>query len=423
MPSSRAKKRILAILVGVASAVPVAELVCRVNALFPGSAWDSARAEAFFEARSLPQVAYEMRVYGGPDQHVSEADALPYVHPYTGWTNAATDALAARMVDETSGDGEAHFDVLLLGGSVAGNMSERAVPRLVAAVQADPGFAGRQMRVWNFARPAYRAPQPLHWCEWLLALGARPEAVLLVDGFNETAMSIEHARRGVHPAYPSSSYWSALVRGANLTPALLDQLAAVRLARRAQLSIARQARDLGFHRSALLTRLAERRLRAASALVESESNLLRVEQARAAASDRSLAGPRHPGTDEAAVDAALASWESSARALHAICRAQGIASLQVVQPTLADEGAKPASAEERRLPAASLDWQDAIRLGYPRLRERAARLAQDGLPVVDATRAFASSTETMFVDVVHFNDAGNEALADWIAPRFLGELK
>jgi lysophospholipase L1-like esterase len=29
----------------------------------------------------------------------------------------------------------------------------------------------------------------------------------------------------------------------------------------------------------------------------------------------------------------------------------------------------------------------------------------------------------MFVDVVHFNDAGNEALADWIAPRFLGELK
>jgi hypothetical protein len=423
MPSMSPPKRLLAVLGGVMFAVLVAEIVCRVNAFFPGAAWDPVRAKAFFEARSMTQAAYEMRVYGGPDQHVSEADALPYVHPYTGWTNAATDALAARMVDETARDGAMSFDLLLLGGSVAGNMSEHAVPRLAAALRAEPAFAGKEVRVWNFARPAYRAPQPLHWLEWLLALGARPEAVLLVDGFNETAMSLEHVRRGVHPAYPSASYWAAIARGANLTPELLDQLAAVRLARQGQLSIARQARDFGLHRSALLTRLAESRLRASSRAVEAASSALRAAQARAAGSDRALTGPRIPETDEAAVNAALLSWEASARALHAICAARAIASLQVVQPTLADAGAKRPSEEERSLPAASRDWEDAIRAGYPLLRERAAALALEGLPVVDATRAFASVEETYFVDVVHFNEAGNEALGDWIAPRLLARLR
>ncbi|MBL8863306.1 MAG: hypothetical protein JNK02_15020 [Planctomycetes bacterium] len=423
MVAPRRSRRVLALAAGLVLAAVAAEAVCRIDALFPGSAYDPERARAFFEARAAPQAAFEMRAYGRPDPLLSEADALPYVHPFVGWSNAATDALAVEMVAATSEPSDAHFDLLLLGGSVAGNLTSGGAPRLVEILEADPALAGRRVRIWSFARPSYRAPQPFHWCAWLLALGARPHAVLLVDGFNEVAMSLENARRGLHPAYPAFQYWSGLARGAELDPEFLERVADVRLARREQVAIARQAADLGLHRSALFTRLAERRLRSAHAVVQRAAQRLRDWQAERVRDDRALSGPRFTGDDRQAVEAALGLFESSSRALHEVCRARGIPCVQIVQPTLLDPGAKPATADEARQAVAIPEWSDAVALGYPLLRARAAALRAAGYEVHDATRAFAEVEEPLFVDVVHFDERGNVALVEWIAPRLLAALR
>ncbi len=422
MPIPRRAQRVLAVFAGLGLALACAEIACRIDAFFPGSHYAPDAARGFFEVRATSQAAAQMRAYGRPDPHLAEKDALPFVHPYVGWTNVATDDYAAQMARETADAGDAWFDLLVVGGSVAGNLSQHGIPRIVALLEADPRLRGRKVRVWSFARPSYRAPQPLGWVQWLLALGAHPDAVLAIDGFNEVAMALENSRRGLHPAYPSFHYWSGVVRGAASDPEVLELVADVRLARRVQTGIASRALELGFHHSALLTRVTEARLHAAKRAVDEASARLRARQGEGSESDPTLRGPPFAGDDRAAVSAAIASWESAARTLHAICAERRIAYLQVVQPTLADGGSKRASAEELRNQAAIPEWVEGVAIGYPLLRERAAVLHAEGFPVVDATRIFADVEETRFADVVHFDERGNVAIAEWIAPRLLERL-
>ncbi len=422
MPITVRRRRALALCVGFVAALLVAELACRIDAFFPGSHYASNSARLYFEARATPHAAAEMRAYGRPDPQLSEKDAQPFVHPFAGWSNIATDDFAAVMARETALRDEKFFDLLILGGSVAGNFAGSGSVQLARMLEADPRLAGRSVRVWGFARPSYRAPQPLAWCQWLLALGARPDAVLIVDGFNEVAMSLENARLGIHPAYPAFNYWSPLVSGSSFDPETLDLVADVRIARREQLRVAEQARDWGFHRSALLTRVGESRVRAARVELDRVAALLRARQNAGAADDVSLRGPPFVGDDRAAVELAVGCWASAARSLHAVCAERGIPCLQIVQPTLADAGSKRQTDDEQRRSAAIDAWQDSVAIGYPMLRERARELSADGLHVVDATRAFADVDETLFTDVVHFDEHGNQVLAEWIAPRLLGLL-
>lgn len=416
------RRRALALCVGFLVALLVAEIACRIDAFFPGSHYASSSARLFFESRATPHAAAEMRAYGRPDPQLSEKDAQPFVHPFAGWSNAATEDFAAQMALESAVKDGRHFDLLVLGGSVAGNFAGSGAAQLARMLEADPRLAGRSVRVWGFARPSYRAPQPLAWCQWLLALGARPDAVLIVDGFNEVAMSLENARLGIHPAYPAFNYWSPLVSGSSFDPESLDLVADVRLARREQLRIAAQARDWGFHRSALLTRVTEARLRSAKVDIDAAAALLRARQNAGAADDLSLRGPPFVGDDRAAVELAVGCWASAARSLHAVCADRGIPCLQIVQPTLADAGSKRQTADEQRRSAMTDLWREGVVIGYPILRERARELSADGLHVVDATRAFAAVDETLFADVVHFDERGNHVLAEWIAPRLLGLL-
>lgn len=423
MAISRRAGRILAVLSGCVLALICAEFACRLDVLFPGTHYDSDSARVFFEVRAEPHAVADMRAYGRPDPQIAEADALPFVHPFAAWTNGSTDEYAAQMARETSAAGDEFFDLLVLGGSVAGNFSHAGTPRLVELLEADPRLAGRRMRVWGFARASYRAMQQLGWCQWLLALGARPDAVLVIDGFNDVAMALVNSRRGLHPSYPSFQYWVTIARGVTFDPVALDLAADVRIARRAQIEIAARARDRGYHRSALLTRWTQWRLRESKRAVDAASARLFVHQGAITAGEPSMRGPPFAGDDRAAVALAVASWESAARSLHAVCTDRGIPCFQVVQPTLADAGGKRASAEELRTGAAIPEWADGVALGYPLLREGADRLRVEGLAVADATRIFADVEETLYKDVVHVDDRGNVRLAEWIAPRLLERLR
>lgn len=419
---STVRRRALALCAGLLLALLVAEIVCRIDAFFPGSHYASDSARRFFDARATPHAVAQMRAYGRPDPQLSEEGAQPFVHPFAGWSNVATDEFAAQMARETAVEDPRFFDLLVLGGSVAGDFAGSGAVHLASMLEADARLGGRSVRVWGFARPSHRAPQPLGWCEWLLALGARPDAVLIIDGFNEAAMSLENARLGSHPAYPAFHYWSPLASGSNFDPESLDLVADVRIARREQLRIAARARDWGFHNSALLTRISESRLRGAKVEIDAAAALLRARQAAGAADDVSLRGPPFVGDDRTAVEVAVECWASAARSLHAVCAARDIPCLQIVQPTLADAGSKRPTEDERRNASAIDAWREGVEIGYPMLRERARELSAAGLHVVDATRAFAEVDETLFTDVVHFDEHGNRVLADWIAPRLLALL-
>lgn len=64
----------------------------------------------------------------------------------------------------------------------------------------------RRVELLNFGLGAFKQPQVMHAFAHFLMLGQQLDAVLLLDGFNEAALSWLNASRGLACAFPSISY-------------------------------------------------------------------------------------------------------------------------------------------------------------------------------------------------------------------------
>ncbi len=420
--SRKRGRRALALLAGCAAALVVAELVCRVDALFPGQPYDAERARRFLEDRSQVTEARDLEAFAAPDPQVTGASLRPMPHPWTGWSDPRSAERAAEAVRWFAGaEAERTFDLVVLGGSVAAQFANAAPDELARAIAESPRVAGRPVRVWNEGHAAYKAPQPLMLLLWLLQAGWRPDAVLLLDGFNEVAIAQSNAQDGAHPLYPFLDYWGTIARGGSVDIEALDLLIPVRERQRAIASWSRAWLGWGAHHSALLTRIAVAGVRARRAAFETARDRHRAHLARSA--DLPAIGGLEYDRDPAAVARlALRGWEESARALAAVCAARGIPCLQVIQPTLTDAGSKVPTEAETRAAAALGAWIDGVRRGYPELRAACARLEQEGLSVYDATRVFEREAAQVYVDVCHLDEAGYVQLARAIGPRLAARL-
>ena len=331
------------------------------------------------------------------------------LHPFTGGERRhdTGDVLASFR----SGLPSDAFVVLVVGGSVAQGYGNHRDPSgthtLERALSALPGLQERTVRVLNYAHAAYKQPQQLMRVAYLLRLGHRPHLVLNIDGYNEIAATARDAQLGLHPAYPSPNLWSFWV-STRTDPANADRIADLRaLAERKK-----RFRDdfLGWdlEYSSVLSSLGLGYLERLDA--ESRSLRFGLEQELARERDPQGLGPSPPKSLEEVLELSIDLWFESAISLHAICEARGIPYLHVLQPALAHEGAKELSREEQDL-LPDTRGQEAIRLGYPRLRERLDELRERGVLVLDATQVFAQHEETLYRDPVHQLPTGKALLA------------
>jgi hypothetical protein len=409
---------------GVALALVAGEIVCRIDALFPGRKYSSAGALAWFTARAEAGSTQELDRFVAEESKATARSKRSFMHPFQGWTDPA--ALGQLRGETTwyadAAKSDSTFDVLILGASVAGLFGNFETKHLVAALQEHPHLAGREVRVWNDGMAAYKAPQPLHLLEWAIAVGHRPDAVVLIDGFNEVAIAAGNVHAHVHPLYPYAEFWGPMVRGREVDVASLDGLIAMRIAQREEASIARTALARGFHRSALLTRIPWARLAERRTAFE----VVRDEYLAHVASDPTdplIHGPPFQGGANEAVEVAVRSWSESARAFHALCVEHGIVEVHVLQPTLADAGATVATAEEVAASAGDVIWSAAVVHGYPGLRAAAAELSAQGVLIDDATRIFEHEEGSIFLDVCHFNERGNDLLRDFVLAAMRPRLR
>ena len=136
-----------------------------------------------------------------------------------------------------------------------------------------------------------------------------------------------------------------------------------------------------------------------------------------------IQGPPVPTDDEAIVGAIVDVWERCSISMSGACAAHGIAYLHVLQPTLHDQGSKPWSRQERAWNVADPLWVEGVDRVYHHLREAGARLAARGIAFFDASYAFRDHEETLYVDVCHFTERGNEILADELVEPALNLLR
>lgn len=350
----------------------------------------------------------------------AEPATADFVHPYFGFERhqAAAQLVeeVARLVPETS-----HvFNVLVLGGSVAGRFCGYR-QAFVARLEADPRLGGRHVQVHGFARGAFKQPQQTTMLAYLFGLGVRPDVVLNLDGFNEVAIGLDNGLLGVSPLYPMAGAWSRVANPASFDPKLLDLALELREQQNGVRTWALLVDRLRLDCSAVAARVVlsdlRRRQRRYALLYQQY-----VGRTVVVTAGGGVAGPPFDAAPVAILATVVRAWSEGSRSLHGMCAERGIPYLHVLQPTLHDPGAKPMTAEERAKGHATPAWIEGVRAGYPLLRAGCAELARQGVPCVDLSRVFADVDETLYFDACHFNERGHDLLGAAVAEAMLESL-
>lgn len=303
--------------------------------------------------------------------------------------------------------------VAVVGGSVANILAGQHRDLLAGELSRLPRFAGRRIAVLNLAAFGYKQPQQLATLNYFLALGARFDLVLNLDGFNDVALpAADLVPRGVFPFFPQS--WFARV--AELDPRLVELLGERAYRRRG-----RQERAVAFSRrpwrssftAGLLWKALDDAL--ARRLEAAEQALTAYDPTQLGYAARGP-GRSYPSAEDLYLDLARV-WARSSWQMHLLCRGEGIEYLHFLQPNQYDEGAKPMGEEERRVAfLADHPYRGAVVAGYPRLREAGAALVRQGVAFHDLTQVFAATPEPLYEDTCcHLNRRGNELLARAVA--------
>ncbi|MHC1790205.1 hypothetical protein [Solidesulfovibrio sp.] len=341
-------------------------------------------------------------------------------HPYVGFVYDPRDSQAVNGHGFIGADLLGHtaatdFNVVVAGGSVAGNFFAVSWDALRQAVAGLPMARGRTVNVFCLAIPGYKQPQQLLAVNYFLARGAKIDLLLNIDGFNDVVMPArENLPAGLSPAYPmfwgelTDDFADAQARGLLGRLALWDGLGQAWARGCAPAAFSRTVAALWYLGDAVLTsqeRVVLARLRQ------------RTEAARPLPAGGECTEPEAVVTEQAADI-----WLRSSLLLAALARNGGFTYVHVLQPNQYPDGAKPMSAEERAL-AFSKDpsFGAAVRRGYEALARRGPALQQAGVIFEDATRLFADRNEALYLDsCCHFNETGNALLVGRIAALLTG---
>ncbi|KHK03851.1 hypothetical protein [Desulfovibrio sp. TomC] len=339
------------------------------------------------------------------------------IHPYLGFVYDGRDSKAVNsqgligpdLLDSASPDA---FNVVITGGSVAGDFFVLEWDALRQAVAALPGTEGRTVKLFCLAVAGYKQPQSLLAVAYLLSQGAKIDLLINIDGFNEVVLpGHDLVPAGISPAYPM--FWR------DLTDDFVDAKSRKLLGRLALWdelgqTWAKGAMPFSFSRTALvLWHLGDNLLK------RGEDAALTQMRDREAAPLPSPAGVDPTISPEAVQAQAADIWLRSSLALAKLGHEAGFAYLHVLQPNQYPEGAKPLSAwEQAKAVSPDPAFGEAVRSGYRELDKRIPALRQAGVAFEDATRLFADTPGDVFRDTCcHFNEAGNALLATRVIKR------
>jgi len=301
----------------------------------------------------------------------------------------------------------------VFGGSVAFWLSVHGIEALFQELANVPRFRGKQFVVVRIALGGFKQPQQLMALNYLLALGAHFDVVVNLDGFNEIALAPRsNVPRGIFPFYPRG--WPELL-GQSGDPRFmrlvgrvlyLEQLAG----ERAQHFSGPLLRRSVF--ASTLWRILDLRLEGSLARAREQLEDHRP-QVPAEHRGYSAVGPGRAYADDSEMyDDLTAVWSQSSLQMQRLCTTSGIVYFHFLQPNQYLEGTKPMTrAEQRSAILPGNPFRLHVAAGYPRLREAGAKLAAQGVPFTDMTRAFAGIDELLYIDTCcHFNEKGNEIL-------------
>jgi hypothetical protein len=317
-----------------------------------------------------------------------------------------------------------HFGIAIFGGSFAENTSTWGRETILTELKKSPLFADKDFHIYTFALGGYKQPQQLLALTYFLALGAKIDLVLNLDGFNEVALAPAENAGKVYPFYPRG--WPARVNNfidpKKLT--LIAQLYAFDEKKRAWAKLFATT-PLRYSVLANLVwksyhlRLANQQMFTSQALerynTETQGNLAYI-----------ASGPTFNYATEAALYADLVNaWKNCALQMAKLCESKGIPYFHFLQPNQYVPGSKIMTAKEKEI-AIQPDhpYKKGVEQGYPLLRKAGQELSQQGVKFYDLTMIFAQNDEVLYSDsCCHVNERGYHLIGEAIGKAIMENYK
>ncbi len=368
---------------------------------------------------------------------VSDGAAEAY-HPFVGWCFDPNVAEPVTFGDRTIGINELGFlddnpslaqrsdDEFILGiagGSVAWQVSVDGEDTLREKLEASPLLAGRKLRLVRMAMSGYKQPQQVMTLSYLLSLGGEFDAVVNLDGYNETALTVaENDRADVSYAYPRA--WNTRT-AAMVNPRDSADSAALLAARGQRQSMARSLRTSVLRFSPLANAVWKLRDDACrQSIYDLSKKLSKSTRDREEQSFASY-GPQNPYENDDERDTAIIDlWIRSSVLMDRICRGHNCVYVHMLQANQYHTRSKPMSEQEKKDSIlATQRAGQAVEKLYPKLIKAAYQLDSEGVQFSDQTQLFAEIVDPIYCDgFCHYNKRGNQMMAEQLADRVLKAL-
>ncbi len=314
------------------------------------------------------------------------------------------------------------FVVAVVGGSVAAGFTKFGETFLKKYLH-DHGF-NKNVVLINLARGGYKQPQPLFYLQYALLSGFEFDAVLNIDGFNDLVLAAKNIDNHINPIFPSgfhTGFLSKMLTSQKFDPHTVEQLSNYYSLYSNELRLLSFIQKPPFKYSVFLNLLGE---------LWTQRNLVRIKQLEfdlANESQRTMTeefrGPQFKQQGNK-YEIVAKIWQQASKMLYAICKANNLVYIHVLQPNQYVKGSKPLSENEKKSAVApNHPWGIAAREGYSYLVSTGNKLKNQGIPFYDLTMIFKESTEDIYVDVCcHFEHKGNAIMAKKIAEIVMYEV-
>ena len=341
------------------------------------------------------------------------------LHPYLGYVfdrepdSRAVNRFGFRGRSPLLAKSGGELVVAIFGGSVAMSLP---LEILRQELEKFHPYRDRPIAFVNLAMSGYKQPQQLLALSYFLALGARFDVVINLDGFNDVVLPyVDNLPAHVHPSFPR--LWHLYSRK-GFDRKAVSSYAAIEQARRERARWSVRLAGSSLKSSAFVLTLwdtIDRRKQREISVATAELNRILQD----AEPNFQTSGPLVQGAQfEPLLRETIQLWAGSSRQMASSCRANGIRYFHFLQPNQYVEGSKPMGKVERRTAIAPGRYGELAGHGYPMLIEAGRVLAREGVPFSDLTRVYESEERAVYVDTCcHFNELGYKILIAEMAKR------
>jgi hypothetical protein len=349
------------------------------------------------------------------------------LHPYLGYVHSPNEGvnnygMLSKSFSTPYKKLEDEFVIAVIGGSVASrfatDMAENHFLQK-ALVGLNPAFASKKTVVIPLSAGGFKQPQHLFALQYALLLGFEFDLVINLDGYNDLVMATLNYEQDINPAFPSGFHMAVLGQLAKgIDYKLAKSLTEIYDRYESEYRLLTWMKRTPLRQSRFMNLLAFLGMKYNRNLLEKAH--YEVVQDAQKETPIEFKGPtfdKQQDKYKVAVDI----WKKASIQTHAICLANNIKYLHVLQPNQYVKGSKVLSQNEKKVAYIESSWSNVATNAYQLLIEEGHTLNQEvngGEPLLfrDMTMVFKDIKEDLyFDDCCHFNARGNEILSKSIA--------